>query len=136
MTTTVYIIEGHPLMQEMLAELINESEGLRVCGVAESGENALDQMAALAPGIVLIDLSISGMRGIELLRDVRNRWVSTPVVMLSGEEEQSFASRAFAAGANGFVVKGNPDEIVEALRHVARGENYLSAALREPDSEH
>lgn len=131
MPTNIYIVEDHPLMREMLTELIEEDPDFRVCGVASSGEDALDHAEALNPHLLLIDISLPRMSGIEFVLEARQRWPLTRLVMLSGHGERHYAASALSAGANGFVVKGNPDEIVDAIRQVFRGETYLSASVRD-----
>ena len=133
MQANVFIVEDHPLMREMLTELIDESEGMRVCGSAPSGEDALALIASSDPNLILIDVSLPKMSGLAFVEAARKQLPATRCIVLSGHGERIFADRALSAGANGFVVKGNPEEIVDAIRRVFDGETYLSASLRASD---
>ncbi len=111
-------------------ELIGESGDLRVSGVASTGEDALEHLARSLPNLMLVDVSLPRMSGLDLVATVRQRWPGTRVVVLSGHGDRSHVSRAISAGADGFVVKGNPEEIVEAIRRVFNGERYFSGSVR------
>lgn len=134
MPSRIFIIEDHPLMRDMLAELIEDEVDLQVCGIASSGEDALAAIDALDAQLLLVDVSLPRMNGLEFVAAVHEKWPAMPCVMLSGHAEQSYVTRALESGANGFVVKGNPDEIVEAIRSVLRGETYLSKTLLRGDA--
>lgn len=134
MPSRVFIIEDHPLMRDMLAELIEDEADLQVCGLAANGEDALEAIAAARAELLLIDVSLPHMNGLELVSVVRRRWPQTPCVMLSGHGERSYVTRAMKAGASGFVVKGHPEEIVEAIRRVLQGETFLSRSLAQRDA--
>ena len=131
MHTNIFIVEDHPLMREMLIELLEEADDLHVSGMASSAEDALLQLERAVPEMLLIDLSLPGMSGFDLASTVRGQWPTMRSVMLSGHTEPGIARRALEAGASGFVVKGNPEEIVDAIRRVSRGETYVSDSVRQ-----
>ncbi|HYE95988.1 MAG TPA: response regulator transcription factor [Rubricoccaceae bacterium] len=130
MAGRIYIIEDHPLIRQVVTELIEETEGLEVAGVASTAEEALEALAASAADLVLIDMSLPRMNGSELASEVLARWPGLRCVMLSGHTGAPYVKRALDAGVRGYVVKGDPEELVEAIRRVLGGEVYLSEPVR------
>ena len=125
----VFIVEDHPLMRNMMSTYIDELPELTVCGSVRTAEEALDQL----PGhteLVLVDISLPGMSGIELIREVQSRWPHLLCLVCSGHDEASYVERSLEAGAHGYVAKGSPSELTDALRCLRKGESYLSASLR------
>ena len=106
-------------------EMIVEAGGLKVSGVASTGEEAIGYLNKAVPSMLLVDVSLPNMNGLDLAETVRRRW---PV--LSGHADQLHVSRAMSAGVDGFVVKGNPEEILDAIHRVLNGERYVSASVR------
>ena len=132
MPSQLFIVEDHPLMRRMIGEFIQEtSSDLTVCGMAATGEEALEQLAEAYADLVLIDVSLPGMSGIDLLVKLRARRADLPCLMLSGHQEKTYVQRALAEGARGYLAKGNPLEIVDAIRKVLAGEIYLSESVRD-----
>lgn len=130
LTLKVFIVEDHFVMRETLGYLIKREPGLAVCGVAETGEAAFQQLATVAADLVLVDLSLPGMNGIDLIQRLQARQPDLPCLILSGHTEVTYIRQALAAGARGYVLKGNPPEIVEGIRAVGGGGTYLSAAVQ------
>jgi CheY-like chemotaxis protein len=135
MSATIYIIEDHPLVQEMLGEFINQIPDLHVCGMAATAREALAQIPTLAVDLVVVDVSLPDMDGIQLVSELHTRQPTLRCLMLSGHQERGYVQSALAAGACGYVAKGNPMEIVMAIHQVLKGEIYLSPTLRaaQPD---
>lgn len=129
MDTNVYIVEDHPLMQRMTQELISRMTNLQVCGVAATAQEALAQLPAAEVALVLVDVSLPDMSGIDLVRQLRTQHPELRCLMLSGHQEQSYVKRALAAGACGYIAKGNPFELRDAIAQVLQGEIYLTKAL-------
>jgi len=134
----VYIVEDHPIMRETLQDYLALETDLEICGMAESAEAASEALEAASPGVVLVDLSLPGRSGLELVQEIQERW-GTPCVILSGHGERTYVGRALACGARGYVLKGNPRDLRLAIAHVLEGEIYLSSTLRqkldyEPDA--
>ena len=125
----VYIVEDHPVMRETLQDYLSLAPDLEICGMAESAEAASEALDAAAPDVVVVDLSLPGRSGLELVEEIHQRW-GTPCVILSGHGERTYVGRAFACGARGYVLKGNPRDLPEAIRDVLGGEIHLSSALR------
>ncbi|MFO7973817.1 MAG: response regulator transcription factor [Candidatus Hydrogenedentota bacterium] len=123
----VLIVDDHPIVRQGLKMLINQAEDLEVKGEAEDMRGALSAMEALRPDIVIIDISLKGANGIELLEAMQERFPSIPALVLSMHEEWLYAQRALQAGARGYVMKQEAIEhVVMALHRVLRGEVYVS----------
>jgi len=125
----VFIVEDHPLMRSMMVEFVDQLPDLVVCGNVRTAEQALDQL----PGpteVVLVDLLLPGMSGIELIREIKSRWPHLSCLVCSGHDEASYVDRSLSAGADGYVAKGSPSELAAALQCLRRGDTYLSASLR------
>ncbi|HJU25170.1 MAG TPA: response regulator transcription factor, partial [Rhodanobacteraceae bacterium] len=94
-----------------------------------SAETALRELATMQADVAMIDMSLPLMSGIELVATLRERHPQTHCVILSGHNEASYVERAFGAGAQGYLLKGEPSEIETAITRVLAGERYLSAGL-------
>lgn len=130
MSIRVYIVEDHPVMRQSLADYLCLDPEFELCGSAESAEQALEDLPSARAALVLLDLSLPGRTGLELLEEIRDRW-QLPCVILSGHGEGSYVGRAFAAGARGYLLKGRPHEVPVAIRQVMDGQIYVSDALRD-----
>ncbi|HJU07197.1 MAG TPA: response regulator transcription factor [Rhodanobacteraceae bacterium] len=129
MSNSVYIVEDHPRMRDLLREWIDDLPGLSVCGTAESAETALRELETVQADVAMIDMSLPMMGGIELVAALRERHPQTRCLILSGHNETSYVERALAAGAQGYLLKGEPSEIRTAIDRVLAGERYLSTGL-------
>ena len=120
-------------MREMLAELVQEDLGLRLCDTARTAEEALEALLEMtseaAPDLVLVDLSLPGMNGFELIAELLHRHPHLTTLVLSGQTDVVYARRALEAGAKGFVLKGDPLALAEGVRHVLGGGVYLSERM-------
>jgi DNA-binding NarL/FixJ family response regulator len=125
----VFIVEDHPLMREMMSAYVSDLPGVHVCGTARTAEEALDRLTAQAD-LVLVDVALPGMNGIDLVGEIGARRPGLPCLVCSGHDEASYVRRALRAGARGYVEKGNPAELAEAIRCLLGGEAYLSVSLR------
>jgi DNA-binding NarL/FixJ family response regulator len=130
MSCKLFVVEDHQLVREMLVEFLSDIQGWQVCGTAQSAEEALDLLDGLEVDLALIDVSLPGKSGIDLVEEIRLRWPHWPCLMLSGHAERRYVDAAFAAGARGYVVKGDADELADAIERVLEGETYVSASLR------
>ncbi len=126
----LYLIEDNELMREMLKEYVETAPDLRVCGAAASAEAALEALPDIEADLLLIDVALPGMSGIELLGVVKTRWPELPCLMLSAHQETSYVRRSLAAGAHGYVLKGAPEEILVGAHEVLGGGTYVSEPLR------
>src|SRR5688500_1661124 len=123
----VLLVDDHPIVRQGLAELIDAEKDLTVCGTGDSMNAALEQMPTLKPDLVVVDISLKGSNGIELLKNIKVRYPKMKVLMLSMHDEGLYAIRALRAGASGYIMKQEATEkVIEAARKVLNGEIYLS----------
>ena len=130
MRAEIYLIEDHPLMQRMTCEFINRMADLHVCGIAATAKEALDQLLTTHVDLALVDVSLPDMDGIQLVSELQRQQPALYCLMLSGHQEESYVKRALAVGARGYIAKGNPLELIEAIRRALQGEIYMSESLR------
>ncbi|MGA2741171.1 MAG: response regulator transcription factor [Bryobacteraceae bacterium] len=125
--TRVFVVDDHPIVRQGLSQLINREPDLMVCGEAEDARTALDAMVPAKPDILIVDVSLDGPDGIELLKTIRARDSKIPVLMLSMHDESLYAERALRAGANGYIMKQEAtDRVLIAIRQILDGEVYVS----------
>ena len=123
----VLLVDDHAIMRQGLAELINGEPDLAVCGQVEDAQNALQAVAELHPDLVLVDLSLKGGSGLDLIRALRMRQSMLPVLVVSMHDESLYVERALRAGARGYIMKHEATDIMMgAIRRVLRGEIYVS----------
>ena len=126
---TILIVDDHPLTREALAALL-EQNGFEVTGQAADGETAVRQAGELGPDLILLDLSMPGMNGLEALPQLRAAAPAAEVVVLTASGTEENLLGAIRGGAAGYLLKSEPPErIVEFLRGVARGEAALSGSV-------
>lgn len=130
--TRVLLVEDHPITRQGLKALINQQLNLTVCGEADSAADAIALVQTLQPDLAIVDVSLRGSSGLELVKTLRERFTTLPVLMVSMHDEALFAERALRAGALGYVMKHEAaDKIATAIQHVLRGELYLSNKMKE-----
>ena len=124
---TVFIVDDHPLLRQGLALLVNREDDLTVCGEAEEAQTAMKEIAARKPDILIVDISLNGPDGLELLKNLRALYPSLPVLILSMHDESIYAERALRARANGYIMKQEATEkVLVAVRRILGGDIYLS----------
>ena len=123
----VFVVDDHPIVRQGLAMLVNRQEDLTVCGEAEDSQTAMMAMEAAQPDILVLDISLNGPDGLDLLKSVRSRYSELPVLVLSMHDESVYAERALRAGAQGYIMKQEATEMVlVALRRILGREIYVS----------
>lgn len=128
----VLIVDDHPVFRHGISALINAEDDLTVCGEASSSPTALDAMRTLNPDVALLDISLPGTNGIELIKLMKAEHPRLPLLMLSMHDESLYALRALKAGALGYVMKAEAlTHVLDALRKVMKGEIYVSPRLSE-----
>lgn len=128
----VLIVDDHPVFRHGIAALINAEPDLMVCGDAASSPAALDAMRNLYPDVALLDISLPGTNGVELIKLMKAEQPKLPLLMLSMHDESLYALRALRAGALGYVMKAEAlTNVLDALRKVLKGEVYVSPRLSE-----
>jgi DNA-binding NarL/FixJ family response regulator len=124
---TVFVVDDHPIVRQGLALLINQEADLAVCGEAEEMHSALAAIQSARPDILIVDISLNGPDGLELLKNIRIMSPRLPVLILSMHDESIYAERALRAGANGYIMKQEATEkVLVALRRILSGEIYVS----------
>ena len=124
---TIVIVEDHRMFREQLAHLIEKAGDMTVAGQADNIRDGLALIREKLPQIAIVDISLKGSSGIELLKDLRAQGVEVPVLILSMHEESIYAERALRAGAKGYVTKHEASEnVLVAIREVLNGDVYLN----------
>lgn len=123
----VLIVEDHPLFRERLALLIKEEPGMEICGATDNITQAMELILETDPDIAIVDLTLKGSGGLELIKDIKERGLALHVLVLSMHDEELFAERVLRAGARGYITKNEASStVVAAIRAVLAGEVYLS----------
>ncbi len=122
----VLIVDDHPIVRQGLALLINREPDLEVCGEAEEAASAMHAIAKQQPNLVILDISLSGPDGLEVLKQIRASDAGLPVLVLSMHDESIYAERVLRAGANGFIMKQEAtDRVLTAIRRILAGDVYV-----------
>ncbi len=131
MAYKLFIVEDHPAIRSAYASLIKHHPDFKICGEAESGEQALEMIPNAAPDLVVVDISLSGMNGIMLLHRLKVAYPELPTLVISGHEKMLYAKLALQAGAKGYLSKvGLANGMIPAIRQVLQGDLYISEELR------
>jgi DNA-binding NarL/FixJ family response regulator len=126
----IFIVDDHPIVRQGLALLINRESDLAVCGDAEEAGSALKRIEELKPDLIVVDISLNGPDGLDLLKDLRARDANLPVLILSMLDESLYAERALRAGARGYIMKQEATErVLVAIRRILDGEIYVSERM-------
>ncbi len=126
----IFLVDDHPILRQGLALFINREPDLMVCGEADGAASALQAIRSSIPDFVILDISLDGPDGLELLKTLRAKYPSLPVLILSMHDESTYAERALRAGANGYIMKQEATEkVLTAIRQVLRGDVYVSEHL-------
>src|ERR1700761_2080004 len=134
---TVFIVDDHPLLRQGLALLINRESDLAVCGEAEEAQTAMHALSQYQPDILIVDISLNGPDGLDLLKNIRNSYPGLPVLILSMHDEATYAERALRARANGYIMKQEATEkVLVAVRRILNGEVYLSDSMSKKMLQH
>jgi DNA-binding NarL/FixJ family response regulator len=126
----IFIVDDHPVFRDGLAGLTGREPDWTVCGQADNAQEALAAIERLKPALVLVDISLPGRSGLELIKDIRAVRPETAVLVISMHDEMLYAERVLRAGGRGYIMKQEgPDKIVEAIRMVLAGQLYLSGKM-------
>ena len=123
----VMIVDDHPIVCEGLEQLISSEAGLEVCDTAGGSAGALQKLPSAAPDVMLIDLSLAGMDGLELIKQIKTLHSDVQIIVISMHDETLYAERVLRAGAMGYIMKNEATEVViDAIRKVFGGQIHLS----------
>jgi len=126
----ILIVDDHPLFRKGLEQLIHSDAAFVVCGEAGNAAEAMDVIRKLNPDLAIVDLSLPGANGIELIKNIRTEFARLPILVLSMHDESLYALRAMRAGADGYVMKHEAmTNVIQAIGEVFNGRPYLSPAM-------
>lgn len=130
--TTVLLAEDHQVVRQALRLLLEAEPDLRVIGEASDGIEALNLVQSLKPDVLLLDLGLPGLSGLEVTREVHQKWPQTRVVILSMHSNEAYVLEALRNGATGYVLKDSgAEDLFNAIRQAALGRRHLSPPLSE-----
>lgn len=122
----ILIVDDHPVLRRGISLLINEESDMAVCCEAKSAQEALDLLEKTEADLVLVDISMKGMNGLELIKTIKSKYPDLLTLVLSAHDASRYAERALRAGARGYIMKEeNIDVVVTAIRQVLAGNIYL-----------
>ncbi len=131
-TISVMLTDDHEVVRSGLRRLLEQHETITVVAEAESGEQAYQQFGDYLPDVLVMDISMPGMGGLEALRRIKLRYHDAKIIIFSMHENTTFAVQALTAGAMGYVAKsGDAQDLVQAVISVSQGTNYLSPSIAE-----
>lgn len=123
----ILIVDDHPMMREGLAQLIDHEPDLRACCQADTAAQALASVAAQAPDLVLLDISLPDKSGLELIKDFQALHPGLPVLVVSMHDETLYAERVLRSGGRGYIMKQEGGKkLMQAIRQVLSGQIYVS----------
>ena len=126
----IIIVDDHTLMRAGLKSLLANQSDIQVVGEADSGDAALLLMETTKPDIVLLDISMHGMNGLECLKNIMEKGLDIKVILLTMHEDITYLRQGFAAGAMGYVLKKAADDVLyHAIRTVFAGEVYIQSSM-------
>ena len=128
----VLIADDHALVREGLKQVIGQHSDIEVTGEAKNGQEALEKVWKEEFDVVLLDISMPGRSGMDILKEIKSAKPKLYVLMLSMHPEKQYAVRALKAGASGYLTKESaPDELIDAIRRVSMGLKYVTISLAE-----
>jgi DNA-binding NarL/FixJ family response regulator len=135
--TRIFIVDDHVLIREGLKKILCTESDLTIVGEAQSGSEALDKLEPCNCHVLLLDIALPDMGGLEVLKEVKARYPKVHVIILSIYPEERYAIRALIDGAAGYVTKNSAaDEIISAIRTVMAGKKFISPALTQELADH
>lgn len=128
----IFLVDDHPLMREGLARALASEKDMVVCGEAGDAAEALKAVESLHPDLAIVDLSMEGMNGLELIQKIREKNGKLRILVLSTHKESLYAEKSLKAGANGYVMKRESrDTLMAAIRTVTAGRTYLTHEMNQ-----
>jgi DNA-binding NarL/FixJ family response regulator len=126
----ILLIEDHPMFREHLSALISRELGMSVCGEADNIQDAMRLIEEKQPDVAILDITLRGSSGLELLKDIKARGINLNVLVLSMHDEDLYAERALRAGARGYISKNEASkEVISAIHSVMKGDVYVSRTM-------
>jgi DNA-binding NarL/FixJ family response regulator len=126
----VLLAEDHTIVRKGLRSLLDSENGIRVVGEAADGREAIDQVGRLRPDVVVMDIGMPGLNGLESTRQIKKHYPDVQVLILTVHTSDEYVFQILRGGASGYVVKqAAPKELISAIRAVGRGEAFLSPSI-------
>jgi len=126
------IADDHPIVREGFKQVLSETTDMLVADEAGNGQEVLNLIRNNKYDVILLDISMPGRSGLEILKELRNEYPKLPVLIVSIYPEEQYAVRAFRAGASGYLTKASaPHELIAAIRKISKGGRYISSSLAE-----
>jgi DNA-binding NarL/FixJ family response regulator len=130
METKVLLVDDHAILREGLRMVLDAQPLIRVVGEASDGRDALDLIEKLSPNVVVMDIAMPNLNGLEATRQIKKRWPETRVVILTMHENQQYLTQIVRAGATGAVLKRSAGtELITAVTAAAHGESFFSPSI-------
>ncbi|HUR44418.1 MAG TPA: response regulator transcription factor [Candidatus Saccharimonadales bacterium] len=127
----VMLVDDHPIVREAIAQLIEQDSSIKVCGWASNAAQAMSLLEKSKPDLAVVDISLEGTNGIELIKCMLSTSPDLPVLALSMHDENLYAERVFRAGGKGYIMKqAEPEDVMTAIRTVLQGKLYFSASIQ------
>jgi len=128
----ILIADDHTIVREGLKQILSQTPDMVVVAEASNGQEALDKLARNNIDLIVLDISMPGKDGLDVLSEVMGKRPELPVLILSMYSGEQYAVRVLKAGASGYLTKESaPDELVKAIRQIAQGKKYISPSLAE-----
>lgn len=128
----ILIAEDHTLLRAGLRALLSQDRDIEIVGEAKNGRDAVQAVGTLSPHLVLMDLNMPGMNGLEAILDIKRRYPETRVLVLTIHKTEEYIHESLRAGADGYILKdATHDELRVAIRSVLDGKSYLSPDISE-----
>lgn len=126
----VLLVEDHPMFRERVAMLINKDLSMCVCGETDNIQDAMGLLQTTSPDVAIVDLTLKGSSGLELIKNMKATNCEVPVLVLSMHDEALYAERVLRAGAKGYITKNEASsKVMAAINRVLEGGVYLSDAM-------
>ncbi len=128
----IFIVDDHAIVRQGIKSLINQNADMFVCDESEDGPSALRKLLDIKPDMAIVDISLTSMSGIDVIKSMKIQCPSMPILVFSMHDETIFAKRALRAGASGYTMKSEPSGIlIDAVRKILKGKVYLSEKMTE-----
>ncbi len=128
----ILIADDHPIVRAGLKQIISETNDMTVADEAGNGQEVLNLVRKKEYDLLLLDISMPGRNGLEILKELKSEYPKFPVLILSIYPEEQYAVRAFRAGASGYLTKASaPNELISAINKIVKGGRYVSESLAE-----
>lgn len=128
---TIFLVEDHKMMAETLVSVLGKKGNFKVAEVAETAEDALERLPNVRVDLALVDVVLPHTSGIDLVSQIQEKYPGLPCLMISGRNSGQYVKRSLAAGARGYVLKDDIQEVIYGIRRVLEGAIYLSKRLEE-----